>query len=139
MQFQGAIDCDIHPAVPDMRALLPYMDEYWREHLITRGTERLTLHMTSFPPNAPLNVRADYRPESGLPASDLAQLTAQALDAFGTRFAICNAVHAAQVMFNEDMAAVLCRVPPSWCRRRAHNRRPMRLPAVPPIRASCRC
>ena len=38
MQSQGAIDCDIHPAVPDMRALLPYMDEYWREHLITRGT-----------------------------------------------------------------------------------------------------
>jgi len=30
MQYRGAIDCDIHPAVPDMRALLPYMDEYWR-------------------------------------------------------------------------------------------------------------
>ena len=22
----GAIDCDIHPAVPGMRALLPYLD-----------------------------------------------------------------------------------------------------------------
>ena len=124
MQFQGAIDCDIHPAVPDMRALLPYMDEYWREHLITRGTERLTLHMTSFPPNAPLNVRADYRPKSGLPASDLAQLTAQALDAFGTRYAICNAVHAAQVMFNEDMAAVLCRAVNDWVAKEWLDRDP---------------
>ena len=114
MQYRGAIDCDIHPAVPDMRALLPYMDEYWREHLITRGTERLTLHMTSFPPNAPLCVRADYRPSAGLPGSDLAQLTAQALDAFGTRYAICNVIYAAQVMFNEDMAAVLCRAVNDW-------------------------
>ena len=124
MQLQGAIDCDIHPAVPDMRALLPYMDEYWREHLITRGTERLTLHMTSFPPNAPLNVRADYRPRSGLPGSDLAQLAAQALDAFGTRYAICNAVHAAQVMFNEDMAAVMCRAVNHWVAKEWLDREP---------------
>jgi len=25
------IDCDIHPAVPDTKALLPYFDDYWRE------------------------------------------------------------------------------------------------------------
>jgi predicted TIM-barrel fold metal-dependent hydrolase len=117
MQSQGAIDCDIHPAVPDMRALLPYMDEYWREHLITRGTERLTLHMTSFPPNAPLCVREDYRPSAGLPGSDFAQLKAQALDTFGTRYAICNVIYAAQVMFNEDMAAVMCRAVNDWVAR----------------------
>ena len=117
MQSQGAIDCDIHPAVPDMRALLPYMDEYWREHLITRGTERLTLHMTSFPPNAPLCVREDYRQQAGLPGSDLAQLNVQALDPFGTRYAICNVIYAAQVMFNEDMAAVMCRAVNDWVAR----------------------
>ena len=27
----GAIDCDIHPTVPDIKALLPYLDEYWRD------------------------------------------------------------------------------------------------------------
>ena len=65
--LRNAIDCDIHPAVPGMQVLLPYLDEYWREHLITRGTERLTLHMTSFPPNAPHNGRPDWKPEAGLP------------------------------------------------------------------------
>jgi hypothetical protein len=25
----GAIDCDIHPGVPNIKALLPYMDEFW--------------------------------------------------------------------------------------------------------------
>ena len=129
MQSQGAIDCDIHPAVPDMRALLPYMDEYWREHLITRGTERLTLHMTSFPPNAPLCVREDYRPSAGLPGSDFAQLKAQALDTFGTRYAICNVIYAAQVMFNEDMAAVMCRAVNDWVAREWLDRDP-RLRAV---------
>ena len=26
-----AIDCDVHPTVPDMKALLPYLDDFWRE------------------------------------------------------------------------------------------------------------
>ena len=32
-----AIDCDVHLAVPNMRALLPHRDEYWREHVTRRG------------------------------------------------------------------------------------------------------
>ncbi|MGZ5895069.1 MAG: amidohydrolase family protein [Xanthobacteraceae bacterium] len=111
---RNAIDCDIHPAVPSMQVLLPYLDEYWREHLITRGTERLTLHMTSFPPNAPQNSRPDWKPAAGLPGIDLAALRTQALDAFGTQFAICNVLYASQMFFNEDMAAVLCRAVNDW-------------------------
>jgi predicted TIM-barrel fold metal-dependent hydrolase len=72
------------------------------------------LHMTSFPPNAPLNGRPDWRPSSGLPGTDIAALRTQALDAFGTRFAICNVIYASQVFFNEDMAAVLCRAVNDW-------------------------
>ena len=36
----GAIDCDIHPALPAMQALVPYLDEYWRAHVLMRGLER---------------------------------------------------------------------------------------------------
>ena len=25
------IDCDVHPTVPDITALVPYLDEFWRE------------------------------------------------------------------------------------------------------------
>src|ERR1700759_1363054 len=28
--YAGAIDCDLHPAVPGMSVLLPYLDDYWR-------------------------------------------------------------------------------------------------------------
>jgi len=49
------IDCDIHPAVPDTKALLPYFDDYWRETILQRGIDRLSLNLTSYPPNAPLS------------------------------------------------------------------------------------
>jgi len=26
----AAIDCDVHPTVPDMTALLPYLDDFWQ-------------------------------------------------------------------------------------------------------------
>jgi predicted TIM-barrel fold metal-dependent hydrolase len=114
---QGAIDCDIHPAVPGMHVLLPYMDEYWREHLVSRGTDKLNLSLTSYPPNAPLSGRPDWRLKSGAPGSDLAALQRDALDAFGTRFAICNTIYAGQVLHSEDMAAVLCRATNDWITR----------------------
>ena len=25
------VDCDVHPTVPGMAALLPYLDDHWRE------------------------------------------------------------------------------------------------------------
>ena len=45
----GAIDCDIHPAVPGTRALLPYLDDYWREHILRRGIERDNLETSAYP------------------------------------------------------------------------------------------
>ena len=37
----GGIDCDIHPAVPNLQALLPYLDEHWREQALLRGMDEL--------------------------------------------------------------------------------------------------
>ena len=64
----GAIDCDIHPALPAMQALVPYLDEYWREHVLTRGLERDNYTASAFPPNAPLNCRPDWRRRKAPPA-----------------------------------------------------------------------
>ena len=110
----GAIDCDLHPAVPDFRVLLPYLDEYWREMVMVRGLDRLDLEMTSYPPAAPLSGRADWRPDKGPPGSDLALLQRHALDGFGTRLAICNCIHGAQALYSADMAAMMCRAINDW-------------------------
>ena len=34
-----AIDCDVHPTVPNLKGLDPYLDPYWRESFIERGIE----------------------------------------------------------------------------------------------------
>jgi predicted TIM-barrel fold metal-dependent hydrolase len=110
----GAIDCDIHPAVPNMRALLPYLDEYWRDAIVSRGIAGANQDLSSYPPNAPLSVRPDWKPEKGNAGTDIALLKTQALDAFGTRFAIANPLHGALVYANEYMAAALCSAVNDW-------------------------
>ena len=55
----GAIDCDVHVAVPGMRALLPYMSQAWQEMITSRGTDGLEL--ASYPSGAPLSCRPATR------------------------------------------------------------------------------
>ncbi|MDR3533879.1 MAG: amidohydrolase family protein [Rhodopila sp.] len=112
----GAIDCDIHPAVPSTRVLLPYLDDYWREHILRRGLERENLETSSYPANAPINCRPDWRLPSGPPGSSLAALQSHLLDRLRPSFAICNVIHGAQVMLSEDLSAALCRAINNWIR-----------------------
>ena len=35
-RLRGAIDCDVHPSVPSVRELLPYLDDYWRDMIEVR-------------------------------------------------------------------------------------------------------
>ncbi len=114
MLFDGAIDCDIHPAVPSMQVLLPYLDDHWREVAITRGIDKTNFDMTCYPPGAPISCRPDWRPKAGGPGTDFEMLRRQALDGFGTRFAICNCLHGVQALYNEDMAAAICRAINDW-------------------------
>jgi predicted TIM-barrel fold metal-dependent hydrolase len=118
------IDCDIHPAVPGIRALLPYFDELWREMIVLRGIDKLALSLTSYPAGAPATVRPDWRPASGLPGSDLGLLQRQALDAFGSQFAICNVLHGGQLLHSEDMAAAFCSAINQWIARELLDRDP---------------
>ena len=103
----GAIDCGIHPGVPGTAVLLPYMDEYWRDQFVSRVIDGLEL--ASYPPNAPLSCRPDWRPAKGKPGIDIAMLRSQALDAFGIRLAICNPLYGGRVALSETMGAVVCR------------------------------
>ena len=114
LPMPDAIDCDLHPAVPATKALLPYFDDYWRDAILQRGIDRLNLDITSYPPGAPLSGRADWRPPQGIPGSGLALMQRQALDGFGARFGILNCLHAGVVFHSEDMSAAFCRAINDW-------------------------
>src|SRR6266851_320366 len=77
----GGVDCDLHPAVPHLTSLVPYMNDYWRDQVTTRGMTDLVSQ--SYPPNSPITSRPDWRPAKGKPGSDLDDMKAQALNRFG--------------------------------------------------------
>jgi len=110
----GAIDCDVHPTPPNMRALLPHLDPYWREHVLRRGMERDNYETSAFPPGAPINTRPDWKPEGAPAGSSLAALQAHVLDPLAPRAAICNVIHGAQMAMSEDLSAALCRALNNW-------------------------
>lgn len=118
----GAIDCDLHPAVPNLQALLPYLDEYWREIVLLRGMDEL--NSISFPLSAPSAARADWRPAQGKPGASLAAMQAQALDPFAVRHAILNPLYGVQLLHSEDMAAAFARAVNDWVRSEWLDRDP---------------
>jgi predicted TIM-barrel fold metal-dependent hydrolase len=110
----GAIDCDIHPALPGTHVLVPYLDEYWRAHVLMRGLDRDDYSLAAVPANAPINLRPDWNPPKAAAGTDPDLLRQHALDGFATRFAICNVLHGAQAIFSEDLSAAFCRAINDW-------------------------
>lgn len=110
------IDCDVHPTVPNMAALLPYLEPVWRETVVRRGLQDLTT--ISYPKLNPLTARADWRdPATGKAATSAAMLAEQALAPFGTRMAICTCLYGAQALFSEDLGAAFARALNEWIAR----------------------
>ena len=112
----STIDCDVHVNVPGMQALLPYLDEYWRDSVIDRGLN--SLESISYPPNAPLTARPDWRGKSGEPANTLEMLRTHALDRWNIDVAICNCLYGVQLLFSEDMAAAFAKAVNDWVAKR---------------------
>ncbi|MGJ4941972.1 amidohydrolase family protein [Bradyrhizobium sp. HKCCYLS1011] len=124
-RYAGAIDCDLHPAVPGMNVLLPYLDDYWREMVAVRALDRLNLSLTSYPQNAPLSCRPDWTlGEGDKPGSSLAAMQEHVLDRYQARYGILNCLYGAQVFHSEDMAAAFCRATNDWIRDEWLNRDP---------------
>jgi hypothetical protein len=124
LPLQGAVDCDLHPAPPSAKALLPYLPDYWRDQIIDRHIDRLAFTLTSYPPNSPLSARPDWRTPAGEPAGDVDAIRRHALEPFGTRFAICNVLHGAVALFNEDMAGAFCSAVNDWTAKELLDREP---------------
>ena len=108
----GGVDCDLHPAVPHLTSLLPYLNDYWRDQVTTRGMTDLVSQ--SYPVNSPITSRPDWRPAEGKPGSSLADMKTQALDPFAVSYGICNPLYGVQMVFSEDMADAFCRALNDW-------------------------
>jgi uncharacterized protein len=107
------IDCDLHPGLEGTRTtLLPYLDDHWKEQVVTRGIDGLDLN--SYVPTMPLCCRPDWQPKAGKPGSDFAQFTKQALDGFGTSIGILNVLYGAQAVHDPYMASAFCRAINDW-------------------------
>jgi uncharacterized protein len=127
-----AIDCDIHPQVPGLQALLPHLPGHWRQMVLTRGMDELT--SISYPPNSPLTVREDWRPETGKAASSVEQVRRQCLDAFGIGTGILNCLYGVQLLFSEDMAAAYAQAVNNWIAQEWLDRDPrLRASIVVPV------
>ena len=118
----GAIDCDIHPALPSLESLLPHLEAHWREQVIQRGLHELD--SIAYPENSPLTARPDFRPAKGKAGSQIEMVTSQALDPYGSRYAILNCLYGVQLLFSEDMGAGLARALNDWVAKEWLDREP---------------
>jgi hypothetical protein len=118
----GGIDCDIHPALPSLASLLPYLPDHWRDTVEQAGLHEL--ETVNYPPGSPLSARADWVPGTGKPAATLPQVQAELLDAFGIETAICNCLYGIQLLFNDDLAQALARALNRWMAREWLDREP---------------
>jgi len=132
MAIPGAIDCDVHPTVPDNKALLPYLETFWRDSVVERGLT--SLESISYPAKSPLTARPEFRGQSGSVATDPAALTAQVLDRWQAGTAILNCLYGIQLLFSEDMAAAFCRAVNDWLAKEWLDRDPrLRASIVVPL------
>ena len=107
-----AIDCDIHPTVPNLKALFPHLDEYWRDSFVERGIPGFEAN--AYPPDAPLSVRPEWKEQGGRAATDVSQLAVHLFERWQPRLAICNCLYGVELIFGEDMAAAVAHGVNDW-------------------------
>ena len=101
----GAIDCDVHLPVPSMQELAPYLDDFWRDMIRSRGMERLELSSLA---KSPITLRPDWTP------TNLESFRSQLLDRWDLRFAICHCIHGSVALHSEDLGSALVSAVNDW-------------------------
>src|ERR1700692_3599036 len=110
------IDCAVLPAV------LPYLDGHGREACVRRGIDDQTT--ISYPTINPLTFRSDWKDATGKAATSVEMLASQALNPFGSTFAICNCLYGAQAAFSEDLGVAIARAVNDWIAKEWLDRDP---------------
>src|SRR5689334_24236895 len=108
------IDCDLHPMVPGMQALTPYMDAFWADQVVERGIT--TLDSQSWPVASPKTIRADWRGPDGRGAESVERLRGQLLDPLRVETGILNPPYAGRRGRTRKRAVALTRALNDWTR-----------------------
>ena len=103
------IDADLHNIVPDIEALLPYMEAHWQEYF--RNSRFGGPPDNSYPPGAPTSRRPDLTETAG---TTLADLQEHALNPWGTEIGILNCTYEVESLHNPDMAAACAQAVNAW-------------------------
>jgi predicted TIM-barrel fold metal-dependent hydrolase len=120
----SAIDCDVHPTVPNLKALLPHFDDYWRNSIAERGIPGF--ESNTYPPRAPISVRQDWKAANGggNASTDVSALSAQVLDRLGAGHAILNCLYGAHLPYSEDMGVAVAKAVNNYIQKEWLDRDP---------------
>lgn len=89
----NVIDADVHGVVPDIEALLPYLEPVWIQHIREQQWPGPSLSHT-YPAQLRLAARSGWRPADGTPpASDVSLLREHVLDPWRVDYAIVNCLY----------------------------------------------
>ena len=120
------IDCDIHTAIPNADALMPYLSDHWREYIRTSAFKGAV--DTAYPPNAPTT-----RMPAGVP--DLEAVRRDVLDPWSVEVGILNCAYAVDSLHNPDTAAAMAAAVNDWLVAQWLDREPrLRASLVVPTR-----
>src|SRR5690606_27824601 len=112
------VDCDIHPAMKTRDEMLKFMPLRWREHARDFGIRTASpLHgAMPYPRITPgSGMRRDaWPPAGGPPASDVAFLQEQLLDALGIDYGILQALGPGGATMNQGLGAAISSAMNDW-------------------------
>ncbi|MEO1019562.1 MAG: amidohydrolase family protein [Pseudomonadota bacterium] len=111
-ELKGAFDCDVHPTVPGISSLLPYLDAYWRDMIDVRGMEGFATR--AYPPGVAASARPDWRHGQRQAAESVTAIQQDLLDHWELGGAILNCLYGVQQVNDEHLAAALCRAVNDW-------------------------
>ncbi|HWJ73924.1 MAG TPA: amidohydrolase family protein [Kaistia sp.] len=112
LQNLGAIDCDMHPVVPALKALVPHLPANWREAVESRGIPGF--ESNAYPQRAPITARPDWRNDAGEPPAGIDRYRKAVMDRWQLGHAIGNCIYGVHMVLSEDMAVALATAVNDW-------------------------
>src|SRR5262249_30738043 len=107
------IDCDIHPDVPSVESLFPYLSDYWREQIRQTGFKGPV--DTYYPASAAISARPEAGAAHGKGAeTQLALIREQVRDPRQVSYGMLTCVYAVDSLHNPDGSAALARAVNDW-------------------------